>query len=94
MFTLKLYHHTGGSTVRRAINIISVNYVEVLTIGEHTIELRAFKSPYPSSDYDTFYIGERTKEMTAIDDDNHWDWGLLENAAGKTTEHFRPHTYG
>ena len=32
--------------------------------------------------------------MTAITDDNHWEWGLLENAQGKTTEHYRPYTYG
>jgi hypothetical protein len=99
MFTLKLYKRNDDHPQavrfdkRIATRVLSVNNVESIQLTDTLIELRAFKAPQPA-EYDTFYIGERTVEMTAINNDNHWGWGLLENAAGKTTEHYRPHNYG
>lgn len=84
--------------------IVTCHHVLIMEIGQHasdggphgktkTVEIWAFSGLEPSN-YETFYVGERTTSMTALDDDNHWDWGLLENAQGRTTEHFRPHSYG
>lgn len=97
MFTLKLYRRVRPNTIgllnAHRTKILAYHHIDSFPAAEHTIELRAFHGPEPST-YDGFYIGERTAEMTAVNDDNHWDWGLLENAAGRTTEHFRPHSYG
>lgn len=68
------------------------------------LELWAFEGPGPSP-YQSFLIGDRTKhEYTEVDANQHgivlrpandwWGWGLLENENGRTTEHFRPASYG
>jgi hypothetical protein len=94
MFTLKLYkHYPEGPRARICTTILAVHSVQALDIAEETMEVRAFKLATPQH-YDSFYIGKREPEMTAITDDNHWEWGLLENASGKTTEHFRPYSWG
>lgn len=92
MFTLKLYKRNGTQIVQK---ILSVDHVQVMSIGQNgrMLELWAFERKEPS-EYYGFYIGEREEGMDAIGEDNHWGWGLLENAAGKTTEHFRPASYG
>lgn len=92
MFTLKLYKRYPAQTGGVTSQIRSVDHISTMQIGEETLEIRVFKTPQ-SHPYESVYVGKRTPEMTAIDDDNHWEWGLLENAAGKTTEHFRPYTY-
>lgn len=88
-FTLKLYKRVNGFTSKR---ILSFHHVDSLGIGPETLVLRVFKGDYQPFDQE-FFIGRRDPEMTAIDDANHWEWALLENANGKTTEHFRPYTY-
>ncbi len=94
MFTLKLYRHIPG-TLNIIKKIYSVDHVESIQIAENTIELRTFAKPdSPLYEFAAFYVGERKDDMTAVNSENHWEWGLLENATGKTTEHFRPHTYG
>jgi hypothetical protein len=96
MFTLKLYRrgltqaHPGGF-LRTMIR--EYHHIERLQIGENTDEIRAYKSE-AGYDYDQWYVGKRESGMTAISDDTHWEWGLVENQSGKTTEHIRPHTYG
>lgn len=96
MFTLKLYRYRPESGDGNYITtrIVAVDHVEAMEITKELIQLRAFHGRPPSGlDYATFYIGRRGADMSAIDDDNHWEWGLLENAAGKTTQHFRPYNY-
>ena len=45
-------------------------------------------------DYEVYYIGEPELGMDAINGDNNFGWGLLENSDGRTTQHFRPAGYG
>jgi hypothetical protein len=105
MFTLKLYRRRDHETV--IMKVVTVHHVQTMSfqhndpdgIEHKAIELWAF--PDTSSDYDTYLIGEADKHRTPIDmgvsppTPGWWyDWGLLENAAGKTTEHFRPAGYG
>lgn len=91
MFTLKLYKHTPDRRV--VTRILQVDRVDTIQLGEKTLELRAHRDPQHDYGYKEFYVGERKPEWNAINDGNHWEWGLLENAAGKTTQHFRPYTY-
>lgn len=92
MFTLKLYRSENG---QRVTHIQECHNVQVMQIGasESMLELWALKGARPA-DYDTFYIGDPDPGMDALTQQNHYQWGLLENAAGKTTEHFRPAGYG
>lgn len=95
MMTLKLYRRDSAGKLFTSIR--EVHHVDSLVIGDHTLELKAYTVAQRGNVYadnDQIYVGERTPDMTAIEDWNHWDWGLLENAAGRTTEHYRPHTYG
>lgn len=95
MFTLKLYRRDSiGRLFTRALE---VHHVDSLVIGDNTLELKAYTGPQRGNvwaENEQIYVGERTPEMTAIDDFNHWGWGLLENSHGRTTEHYRPHTFG
>lgn len=96
MFTLKLYKRDGPN-IRTMIR--SVTHIHIAEIGNapnpsHTLNLRAFPAEGFMTGYDDLYIGERTPEMTAITNDNHWEWGLLENCKGNTSQHLRPYTYG
>jgi hypothetical protein len=90
MFTLKLYRRPGDHLTTQ---IQAAHHVVTREIAPHTLELRAFDGPEPST-YDTVYLGERLPDMTAITDDNHFGWGLLENWEGNTTQHFRPYNRG
>ncbi len=100
MFTLKFYKRypvsEGHPSPAFALHgpwsteIKETNRVQVTKIAENTVEVRAIDA---SGHYESFYVGERMPEMDAITDDNHFDWGLLENRDGKTTEHFRPYGY-
>lgn len=93
MFTLKLFTHARDDSRRIITRFLEVERIDAVQIGRHTLEIRAYKVADHDYPYKGFYVGKREPEMTAITDDNHWEWGLLENAAGKTTQHFRPYTY-
>lgn len=97
MFTLKLYRRRQFAGSALVTSIREVHHVDTIVVGDKTLELQAYTVAQRGNVYadnEVFFIGLRTPEMTAIDDFNHWDWGLLENMHGRTTEHFRPHTYG
>ena len=50
-------------------------------------QLFVFKTEVGVGDYDTYFVGgDRAK---CVMEEKHYDWGVLENAAGKTTEMFR-----
>lgn len=102
MFTLKLYrrHAQSGTKMHK---IVSANRVVVMEIGRegHALELWVFADQ--SNSYETYYVGKPEEGMDAygredlhlgIDPGSWWGWGLLENHEGKTTEHYRPHSYG
>ena len=105
MFTLKLYRRdpeTGRPVAQVEeertrpgepwlTEFHEVVRVQSFKIAPRTLEVRAIAA---NGSYASYYVGERTKDLTAINDDNHFDWGLLENSTSKTTEHFRPHSYG
>ena len=101
MFTLKLYRRVNPEMV--VTKIVPCHHVETLSFqhGEDkAISLRAFDGPEPSS-YLEFNIGDAEKHRTPEDkkispDTPDWwfGWGLLENEAGRTTEHFRPAFWG
>ena len=99
MFTLKLFRRQTNNDPRTLgpapvfTGIFEAPRVEIAKIAEHTVEVRVLEDDGRWR-RDSFYVGERTAEFNAIDDDNHYDWGLVENASGKTTEHIRPHSYG
>jgi len=64
------------------------------------IELWAFHGPEPSA-YDSYLVGDREKFKPVLKhtgvlrpEDDWWGWGLLENEAGRTTEHYRPANFG
>lgn len=92
MFTLKLFRSRNGQLVTK---VLAAHHVQTMTIGEagRMIELWAFQGPEPSA-YEAFYIGEAEPGMNALDDSNHFGWGLLENWEGNTSEHYRPAGYG
>lgn len=103
MFTLKLYKRTSPEMV--ITKVLSCHHIETLSfqhmdedIAHHRgLEIRAFEGPEPSH-YLSFLIGDETKHVLYAGpkppSPDWWGWGLLENAAGKTTEHFRPAGYG
>ncbi len=98
MFTLKLFRRRADHSL--FTKVFTVDHVETIEIPNlkagdppRTLEIRAFENNVTGY-YENYYVGERTAEMTALTDENHFGWGLLENSAGKTTEHFRPYTYG
>lgn len=103
MFTLKLYRRKGPDSVQKTTMVMTVDHVVAHEIGEKkkALELHAFNGPQPSG-YNIFYVGEPEEGMDAfgkplhldIGDQSWWGWGLLENAAGNTTEHYRPGSYG
>lgn len=96
MFTLKLYRRTpfeGGAHGPLRTLIFSVHHIETIAIGKNTDEIRAYHSER-GGDYTNYYVGKREKDATALNSDNTWEWGLLENAEGKLSQHIRPHTYG
>lgn len=92
MFTLKLYRRKNGQLITK---VMSVHHVTALEVGKtnKTIELQAHNSEH-GGDYVNYFVGDREPEMTALNDENHFGWGLLENMAGNTTEHYRPASYG
>ncbi len=84
--------------------VMPVHRVVVIEIGllGQALELWAFRNE-SNNDYDAYYIGEPEEGMDSfgrkdlhlgVEPGSWWGWGLLENAAGKTTEHYRPHNYG
>lgn len=100
MFTLKLYRRSPSG--QKSHKVIEVERVVVMDIGEkgQALELWAFTS---GRDYETYFMGEPEPGMTAYDQndlhlligpDSWWGWGLLENAQGNTSEHYRPASYG
>lgn len=110
MFTLKLYRRktssgpsvTGPATDQKMHKVLAAHRVVVMDIGEkgRALELWAFDQ---AGNYESYYIGEPEEGMIAFGSDSlhlgiepgtWWGWALLENAAGKTTEHFRPASYG
>jgi hypothetical protein len=92
MFTLKLYRRRNGQLVTK---VLAVHHVTTMEIGtkKKTLEIWAHRSTL-GSDYEAYYVGEREDDMTALTDENHFGWGLLENWEGNTTEHYRPSSYG
>lgn len=90
MFTLKLFRRRNGQLVTKTISVHHVQTMEIGTRGK-MIEVWAFQ---PSGDYDAYFIGDPDPGMDALNEDNHWGWGLLENEAGRTSEHYRPASYG
>jgi len=90
MFTLKLFKRNNGQLITKTI---AVHHVQTMEIGanQKTIEIWAFKD---ANDYENYFVGEREEEMTALNDNNHWGWGLLENWEGNTSQHYRPASYG
>lgn len=85
--------------------ILGVDDVVVHEIGlkGQALELRVRGPKMQAPWGDTYYVGVPEEGMDAHGrDDLHldmgpggwWGWGLLENEAGKTTEHYRPHNYG
>jgi hypothetical protein len=104
MFTLKLYRRKGPDTTRKTHKVIAVDRVVVHEIGEtgHALELTAYLTNN-DHDWETYYVGDPEPGMDAhgrndlhLDSGSHswWGWGLLENAQGNTSEHYRPASYG
>jgi hypothetical protein len=102
MFTLKLYRRHAGSRTKMH-KVISVHRVVVMEIGKegHALELWAFTGS--NNDYEAYYVGKPEEGMDAygkedlhlgVEPNSWWGWGLLENSDGKTTEHYRPASYG
>jgi hypothetical protein len=99
MFTLKLFRQHAQSRTKMH-KVMEFHRVAVMEIGKdgHALELQAFKTEL-SNDYETYYIGLPEEGMDAygkedlhlgLEPHSWWGWGLLENSAGKTTEHYRP----
>lgn len=109
MFTLKLYRRKGPDSVQKMHKVLEIERVVVMEIGNEgpapsdgkkALELWAFTG---KNDYESYYIGEPSEGMDAFgrkdlhlgsDPGSWWGWGLLENSAGNTTEHYRPGSYG
>lgn len=72
-------------------------------IASDMIEIQA-SFTRQGADYETFFIGdlpehEKNRKDSCIDwygigPNSRWGWAVLENAAGNTTQHFRPASYG
>lgn len=95
MFTLKLFRRTNGLGSQLVTSITQVDHVQVMEIGTsgRMIELWAFAFEGPST-YESYFIGEKEDGMDSVNEYNNWGWGLLENANGVTSQHFRPASYG
>lgn len=92
MFTLKLYRRQPSGAMQQ--KIVSIDHAQTIQIGPEAIELWAFKNV---GDYDTYYIGNPETGMTVHLDsgpNSWWGWGLLENWEGRTSQHFRPASFG
>lgn len=107
MFTLKLYRRLPdigeGIPQHKHFKVLSVHHTLVMEIGAQGRALELWTFPTEASmPYETYYIGEPEPQMEAWNQPTHldyesgswWGWGLLENAEGKTTQHFRPANYG
>lgn len=93
MFTLKLYRD-GPLPPHGRTEILQTVGVWVNHCPNGVKQVMAFQTQVGvGSDYETFYVGgEPAPDQDAIhmgDGGNHYDWGVLENAQGKTTEMFR-----
>jgi hypothetical protein len=100
MFTLKLFKrqivdgtHVSANLITKIIPTHHVNVMEIGT-AHRLLELQAYPTQRDDGEAQTFYIGEREEGMDAITDENHFGWGLLENMDAKTTQHFRPASFG
>lgn len=98
MFTLKLYRRAPEGIEHQLGTpwLTELREAERVSITRHgnTMHVVFLDAQGRWANLPEVYVGERTPEMTAINDDNHYDWGLLENRDGRTTEHLRPHSYG
>jgi hypothetical protein len=89
MFTLKLYRNgplppSGRSVILQTPGIWADNCA-----GEMR-QIFVFKTEVGVGDYDTYFVGgDKAKLATSDMEHKHYDWGVLENANGKTTEMFR-----
>jgi hypothetical protein len=99
MFTLKLFYRREGHGAL-VTHIESCHHVEAREFGEgnaKAIELWVFDGPAPST-YHSFLIGDikaqPDREAPNFISEGWFGWGLLENGEGKTTQHFRPASYG
>ncbi len=92
MFTLKLYRNGPLAPEGKTIIIETIG-LWVSECGDGMKRIQPFTKKVGVMDEDggyEFYVGgKRTDEMSAVTSDNHYDWGVLENAQGKTTEMFR-----
>lgn len=108
MFTLKLFRRVNGQVTTKIEQVQRVTVHEVMDDTSESVrptgmlELTAFPSE-GGFDYHTYFVGALTPEQKEgrlgidwLGQDNHsaWGWGLLENMNGKTTQHFRPASYG
>jgi len=95
MFTLKLYQNTGQPSGRVAV--MECAGIWVTAIDNGVKEVYAFKDRIGVADEGNrttqFYVGGKpTPDQDAISKGiggNWYDWGVLENAQGKTTEMIR-----
>lgn len=102
MFVLKLFRRRNGQLVCRTLEVTEIISMDC---GNHEklLEIEAYRG---KAEHDTFFIGkdpypeDESRPPTDIIDRygswnmSLWGWGLLENSDGKTTEHYRPHSYG
>jgi hypothetical protein len=104
MFTLKLYQNQIGDRGRTVIIECAGVWADRFAInpgGSVVTQLHVFKKKVGIQDEDgghDFYVGgtlpppeERGPDFAIVDGagGNHFAWGVLENAQGKTTEMFR-----
>lgn len=95
MFTLKLYQSAGPSSTR--IAVMECVGVWITHCANHVRQVDVFKTEVGVAEEGnrttTFYVGgEPGPEQDAIllgVGGNHYSWGVLENAQGKTTEMIR-----
>jgi hypothetical protein len=92
MFTLKLYKN-GPLEPRGRTEILQTSGIWINHCPNGVKEVHAFQSEVGVGPCDTFYVGgEPMPDQDAIhtgDGGNWYDWGVLENAQGKTTEMIR-----
>jgi hypothetical protein len=97
VFTLKLFKRIGGLGGELVTRVVAVDHVQTKQIGDKGLSIWAFRGPDPSP-YDTYFLGEFGPDADAVDNIDHWgnhfQWGLLENWEGNTSEHYRPASYG
>lgn len=101
MFTLKLFRRLDAH--RKMHKIIEAKEVMVHDIGVKGQALELFVAIDDIGNYAIYFIGEPEEGMDGYGrNDLHldsrsgswWGWGLLENKDGKTSEHYRPASYG